>query len=392
MLVGGYHLILDLTGCNPRILNSKSAMIRLCRELARLMGARIIHIGGHQFSPKGVTAWAIIEESHITVHTWPEKGKAFFDVFTCQRHFRSLKAAEHAVAFTEARNGYATLLRRKGRTSVQLFSGPVAPQSQDFDYGRIIFSFRSPYQRIELTKGSLGVSMFLDTYWQFVERYEHIYHEVLAHPALACAPRLDRVGIAGGGDGLALREVLRYPRLGRADLYELDPYVLALADGHPEMLRLNQRSLRHPKARVRAQDARRMLTPGAGYDAVILDFPSISDGYKFDTLYSVGFYRRLKRALSPQAVVVCQVTDYPWNLLRTTWNLKQVFPWVLPVDVGVEFSMFNFVLASMSPFRQRRPLPQGLRFLNKDILNRLLAASRRPSSDLRPRFKIPASV
>ncbi|MDZ7361163.1 MAG: hypothetical protein ONB46_10605 [candidate division KSB1 bacterium] len=245
-----------------------------------------------------------------------------------------------------------------------------------FDLGRPIFSVRSPYQRILLTKGRWGLSLFLDGYWQFVEKYEHIYHETLVHPAMVCAPRLQRVGIAGGGDGLAMREVVKYPQLGRVFMYEIDPLMLAVADQHPEMLRLNKDAMRHPKACVVADDARKMLIPGANFDVLILDFPSISDGAnKFSQLYSTSFYRRVKQALACDGVLVVQVTDFPWNLRRTTQNLRCVFPYVIPVDIGFQFSMFNFVLASARPFRQHRRLPTNLKFMTWRKLDRLLSPS-----------------
>jgi spermidine synthase len=243
--------------------------------------------------------------------------------------------------------------------------------------GTPIFTVRSPYQQIELTKGRWGLSLFLDGYWQFVEKYEHIYHETLVHPAMVCAPGLQRVGIAGGGDALALREVLKYPRLGRAFMYELDPVMLAVADQHPEMLRLNKDAMRHRKACVVAADARKMLIPGANFDVLILDFPSISDGAnKFSELYSARFYGRVKQALRPEGVLVVQVTDYPWHLQRATMNLRCVFPYVIPIDIGFRFSMFNFVLASARPFVQRRRLPEGLRFMTQGRINAVLFAAK----------------
>lgn len=389
MLVGGFHLILDLEGCNPRLLDSKQAMLRLCRHVARLMGARILRSAGHRFSPKGVTAFCVIEESHISIHTWPEAGRAFIDVFTCQARFDKQRTVEFIIAFTEATGGRLTLLMRKGARTHCIAAGQIVPRA-GFDFGRTLFSFRSPYQHIELTKGSLGVSLFLDNYWQFVERYEHIYHEMLVHPALVFAPGLHKVGIAGGGDGLALREVLKYPQLGRAILSEIDPAVLSLADFHPEMQRLNQRSLRHPKARVAADDARRMLLAGAGFDVLILDFPSMTDGNKFDRLYSAAFYRQARRALRPGGVVVTQVTDYPEILWWASHNLKQAFAHVLPIDIGIDFSMFNFVLASDCPFRQRRPLARPLRFVDQGMIDKLLSIA--SASSATPQSKSQATA
>jgi hypothetical protein len=77
----------------------------------------------------------------------------------------------------------------------------------------------------------------------------------------------------------------------------------------------------------------------------------------------------------PRGVLVTQVTDFPRNLRRTIKNLAKVFPYVLPIDIGFDFSMFNFVMASSLPLRQRRPLPGGLRFINQDIIQKLFAHS-----------------
>jgi spermidine synthase len=372
MLEGGYHLILDLEGCNRKLLDSREAMRRLCHSLARIMGARVVQCGSYKFKPMGVTAFAIIEESHISIHTWPESRKAFLDIFTCQELFDGDRVVDYILGFLGGQRGRVTLILRNSLLSRVIFDGRVSIASMTFDLGRTILSLKSPFQRIELTKGSLGLSLFLDGYWQFVEKYEPIYHETLVHPAMVCAPRLRRVGIAGGGDALALREVVKYPQLGNVVMYELDPMMLAVADQHPEMLRLNKAALRHPKARVKADDARKMLVPGANFDVLILDFPSISDGDKFSELYTVPFYRQARQALAPGGILVTQVTDYRSNLMRITENLKKLFVYVIPIDIGIHFSMFNFVLASTAPFQPRRRLPPNLKFITPRKIEKLL--------------------
>ncbi|MFQ5627345.1 MAG: adenosylmethionine decarboxylase [bacterium] len=373
MLEGGFHLLLDLEDCNRRLLNSKSAMLRLCRECAKTMGVRVVQSGSHKFEPRGVTAFVIIAESHISIHTWPESGKAFMDIFTCQERFDSYRIYDFVTGFLGAKRGKLTLLFRRSGKSRVIFDRVLTPHTAMFDFGKTIFSVKSQYQRIELTKGPMGLSLFLDGYWQFVEAMEHVYHESLVHPALVCARRLKRVGIGGGGDGLALREVLKYPRLGRAELYEIDPAVLSLARNHPEMLRLNKGSLGHPKAHVKAENALKMFAPNANYDVLILDFPSISDGRnKFSELYSVPFYRRARKALAPEGILVTQVTDFPWNLKRIAGNLKRLFPYVLPVRVGIRGSIFSHVMASRVPFKQWRSVPPNLRFMTNRKIARLI--------------------
>jgi S-adenosylmethionine decarboxylase len=126
MLEGGHHLILDLEGCNPLLLNSTVSMIRLCRGIAGIMGTKIVKSGCYKFSPQGVTAFAIIAESHISVHTWPESSKAFVDVFTCQDHFDKDCVMNFVVGVLGAKRGKMTLIMRKGAQSHPLFEGRIS--------------------------------------------------------------------------------------------------------------------------------------------------------------------------------------------------------------------------------------------------------------------------
>lgn len=381
MLEGGYHLILDLEGCHSRRLDSRDAMLGLCTDVARILGAEVVSKGVHRFSPRGVTAFVVIAESHISVHTWPEAGKAFLDIFCCKEKIPVERVLDHVQGALGAKRGRLTVLLRDTLLSRLLFSGRLPVESYALDFGKSIFSTDTPFQRIELTKGPMGVSLFLDGYWQFVERYEHIYHETLVHPALVCAPRLGRVAIGGGGDGLALREILRYPGLGRVWMYELDPTMLEVARRHPEMIRLNRRALEHPKASVVAADAQKLLNPRARLDSLILDFPSVSDGRKFLPLYHTDLYRKAKQALAPDGVLVTQATDFPHHVERAARNLGHVFPYVLPVQANVGRSVFTYILASRLPLRQRRSLPGGLRFVGQSTVEGILAATEPGSGD-----------
>lgn len=92
-------------------------MIRLCRGIARLMGTKVVKSGCCKFNPQGVTAFAIIAESHISVHTWPESSKAFVDVFTCQERFDKERVTNFVAGALGAKHGKMTLILRKGTLS-----------------------------------------------------------------------------------------------------------------------------------------------------------------------------------------------------------------------------------------------------------------------------------
>lgn len=77
----GRHVIFDFHGAKN--LDNIELMDQAFREVTDKCGATLLHINIHQFQPNGVTGVAILAESHISVHTWPDKGFAAFDVFMC---------------------------------------------------------------------------------------------------------------------------------------------------------------------------------------------------------------------------------------------------------------------------------------------------------------------
>lgn len=79
----GKHYLLNLYGCPYHLLNDMDFIVQLLRDAAIICGATILDTSYHQFQPEGVTAIVMLAESHISIHTWPEKGTAACDVYTC---------------------------------------------------------------------------------------------------------------------------------------------------------------------------------------------------------------------------------------------------------------------------------------------------------------------
>ncbi|MEO1514552.1 MAG: adenosylmethionine decarboxylase [Bacteroidota bacterium] len=79
----GTHVILELYGCPAELLQSPSEMERIMKEAAVACEAQIVQSNFHHFSPLGVSGVVIIQESHLTIHTWPEYGYAAVDIFSC---------------------------------------------------------------------------------------------------------------------------------------------------------------------------------------------------------------------------------------------------------------------------------------------------------------------
>ena len=90
----GRHCILELYQCDHAKLNDEAFIRTTIRTSAKIAGATLINLVTHSFNPQGVTGLALLAESHISIHTWPEIGYAAIDVFTCGDHTMPVKACK----------------------------------------------------------------------------------------------------------------------------------------------------------------------------------------------------------------------------------------------------------------------------------------------------------
>ncbi len=255
----------------------------------------------------------------------------------------------------------------------------------------IVREVRTSYQDIVLTKSLTGgdVRLFLNGDLQFSSRDEYRYHEALVHPAMAGPHR--NVLVLGGGDALALREVLRYRDVAQATIVELDPRMLELAREDERLARLNRHALDDPRVHAITRDAFNWLrsAPAAAFDVVIADFPDPDDA-ALAKLYSVEVYGLMRRALTPGGRLVVQAGS-PYFAQKAYWSSAASMEAAglpsTPYHVDVpSFGDWGFHLAgrdSAPPLRLRAPA--GLRFLDRQTL--AAAASfppdrRRPPGDL----------
>ena len=93
----GRHLILDLYGCDPGILDDYEELECLLRTALNMAGANILRIFGEKFEPQGVTLLALLAESHASIHTWPCEGYCAIDLYTCGTATATDKAAEFLI-------------------------------------------------------------------------------------------------------------------------------------------------------------------------------------------------------------------------------------------------------------------------------------------------------
>ena len=231
----------------------------------------------------------------------------------------------------------------------------------------IILTRTSPYQRIVLTRWADDVRLFLNGHLQFSSRDEYRYHEALVHPALATHPSPRRVLILGGGDGLAAREILRYPTVTSVTLVDLDAEMTRLFTGNPLLRDLNGGALEDPRVRVVNADAFIWLQGShETFDVAIVDFPD-PHNFSLGKLYSRTFYRVLRAHLAPDGLAVVQATS-PMFARRSFWCITETIRSAglaaRPYHVYVpSFGEWGFVLAAAAEWTPPRAYPPGLRFL-----------------------------
>ena len=159
----------------------------------------------------------------------------------------------------------------------------------------IVFAETSPYQRIVITRWKDDLRLFLNNNLQFSSRDEYRYHEALVHPGLSTLPGARRILVLGGGDGLAVREILKYPQIETVTLVDLDPAMTQLFSSATTLRKLNDDALHSPKVRVVNEDALQWLENNDEiFDFVVVDFPDPSN-FAIGKLYSAAFYRLLEK-------------------------------------------------------------------------------------------------
>ena len=236
----------------------------------------------------------------------------------------------------------------------------------------VIFERNTRYQRIVVTKWKDDLRLFLNAHLQFSSRDEYRYHEALVHPGLSALPGARRALVLGGGDGLAVRELLKYPNLESITLVDLDREMTRMFTEHPLLAPLNDHSFKSPRVHVINDDAFPWLDRNTeSWDFVVVDFPDPTN-YSLGKLYTTAFYRLLRKHVAGLAVVQSTSPMFSrqsyWCIVET---LKQAGFHTWPYHVYVpSFGEWGFTLAGNS-WEPPTSLPSGLRFLSVSAIPQL---------------------
>jgi spermidine synthase len=244
----------------------------------------------------------------------------------------------------------------------------------------VVHAETTTYQRLVLTKSPQGFQLHINGHLQFNSFDEYRYHEALVHPALSSVQVPRHVLVLGGGDGLAVREILRYPSIESVTLVDIDPGMTSLSDRFPPLADLSGSSMKDRRVTILNEDAFVWIgrTGVRKFDAVIVDFPDPST-FAIGKLYTTRFYRMLKGRLNDDALISIQCTS-PLVAPKSYWcivnTLEAAGFHVRPFHASVpSFGEWGFVLAGMGRMPDHFTLSPTLngksRFLNDEILNGL---------------------
>ena len=235
---------------------------------------------------------------------------------------------------------------------ITLGSRISAAAQQHLYFDQVIWKKDTPYQSLTMTQsyGNNDLRLFIDGHLQFSESDEHRYHETLVHSVLGLEGRRENILVLGGGDGLAVREILKYKDVKHIDLVDLDPAMTELGAEFPPLVKLNKSSLANPKVTIYNQDAFVFIKDkGRTYDRVIIDMPD-PHNEAISKLYAIEFYAMISQRMHDDAVLISQSSS-PYFARNAFWcvgaTLAEIFPQTQALQVTTpSFGVWGFQTAA----------------------------------------------
>ncbi|MCP4126104.1 MAG: polyamine aminopropyltransferase [Gammaproteobacteria bacterium] len=324
----GQHMVVDYWDCDTALLNDEDALCELLTKAAHAASATVMSLRSHRFGPLGVTAVAILAESHISIHTWPETGYAAVDVYTCGRCDPLLAHEAMSTALSANHTELVKLTRGKADSPISIekvFGGNPARAGLEgdgkwflegtvpgcregnvnhgFHITEVVHKERTHFQEYLIFDNPVyGRVLVLDGIVQLSTLDEHIYHEMLVHPTMFTHPNPQRVVIVGGGDGGTLREVLRHnPE--QVIMIDIDEQFVRAAAKH--LPSLSSGAFEDPRVTLLFEDASEALQQYEGaFDVAIIDCNDAVG--PSEPLFEKDFYTTVARSLTDDGICAVQ--------------------------------------------------------------------------------------
>jgi spermidine synthase len=378
MKMQGIHLTGDLFGCNcsASLFTDLETLSSLCRQTTLDAGLTIVDEKYHVFpdwqgQPGGITGAVLLAESHLAIHTWPERRGVTLDVYVCNfTGDNEAKARQLFDTLMLAFRPQEQVVNRIVRGDLAAGSAQPAGWSDEaqqrdalvFDwlnahagYGYTVkmqlAAFDSPYQRVEVyDTHQFGKLFRLDGRLMTSEGDEFCYHECMTHPALLAHPNPQSVLVIGGGDGGSTEEILKHPSVKRVVMAELDPAVIDVARAH--LAGIHKGALDDARLEIRIGDGFEFVKNcQEKFDLVVLDLTD-PDTPAFH-LYSEEFFRLCRRVLNAGGLMTMHLGSpvyQPQTVKKNAAALRNVFKQVAPLSLFIPLygSLWCLAVASDS--------------------------------------------
>lgn len=337
MVALGRHIIAELYKCDLEKINDVSFVEKQMLIAAEKAGATVINSTFHHFSPFGVSGVIVIQESHFSIHCWPEYRYASIDIYTCgetvdpwiaYQHVKDAFQASHGSTI-ELNRGHSNLISdRTGSSSAaakKIKKPPKIKSERNIWFternenialslkhsGERLYFYNSEFQKIEIFQTeALGKILVLDGNIACAEEDEYVYHEMIAHVPVFAHSKVKNVLIIGGGDGGAVRELIKHNYIDNIDLVEIDQHVIkASREFLPEL----SASLDDKKVHIEVDDGVSFIETCQSeiYDIVIVD--SDDPEGPNQGLFTEHFYLGIYRILKPDGILVTQSESPRFN-------------------------------------------------------------------------------
>lgn len=384
----GLHLTADLYDCQAdiSILIDETKLADLCRKATIESGLTIVAEKWHTFpdyqgQPGGVTGTLLLAESHLAIHTWPERGGVTLDVYVCNFEADNSDKAKQLMQQVQS------ALKPKQSQNQKLMRGDVngpvlgadlvlESLNQNSVYGfrfdKQLLQYHTGLQQLELFQSNeLGLTLRLDGCLMTSESDEAFYHEPLIHPVALSHHNPRTALIVGGGDGGALEELLKHNTIESVSLVELDAGVI---DTSKQYLRsINKDSLLDPRLSIKIQDGDKFVrTSNETFDLIFLDLtdPETPAG----PLYTQDFFQACKKILNPGGALVMHLGapfHEPEQVSGLSDELKSVFAQVH--GYGLHIPLYGSFWALAIASDDINPLDISAAELEKRITDRNIA-------------------
>ncbi len=268
------------------------------------------------------------------------------------------------------------------------FSADIAKNIEGHLYrDQVVFSRQTEYQKLVMTKHKDDLRLFINGNLQFSSADEYRYHESLVHIPMMMSPNKENILVLGGGDGLAVRELLKYDEVDKITLVDLDAELVELCRTNPQVTSVNEKSLGSDKLEIIINDAYKYLEECTeSYDVIIVDLPDPNSD-ALNKLYTNVFYRLASNRLNKGGMMSIQSTspyyapDAFWCIYKTI--LEEGLN-VVPYHIQVpSFGDWGFQLVSKDKLHMNDlKLEVNTKFLNQDILESMFYFAKDEMTDL----------